>query len=114
MAVHMLIMGVTREKEGKEHFLSAAFPSACGKTNMAMLEPSIPGYKVRVVGDDIGWMRFDKDGQLRGINPEAGFFGLTMNLHFQFNQLKVSARALQTKPIQWQWLHFRRTRSSQM
>jgi phosphoenolpyruvate carboxykinase (GTP) len=75
MAEHMLIMGITREKEGKEHFITAAFPSACGKTNMAMLEPAIPGYRVRVVGDDIAWMRFNSQGQLVAINPEAGFFG---------------------------------------
>jgi GTP-dependent phosphoenolpyruvate carboxykinase len=78
MAEHMLIMGITREKEGKEHFISAAFPSACGKTNMAMLEPAVPGYKVRVVGDDIAWMRFNSEGQLVGINPEAGFFGWSL------------------------------------
>lgn len=54
----------------------AAFPSACGKTNLAMMNPSLPGYKVECVGDDISWMRFDEEGQLRAINPEYGFFGV--------------------------------------
>jgi phosphoenolpyruvate carboxykinase (GTP) len=76
LAEHMLLMGITVEKTGKETFLAAAFPSACGKTNLAMLEPTIPGYRVRCVGDDIAWMRFRDDGQLVGINPEAGFFGV--------------------------------------
>jgi phosphoenolpyruvate carboxykinase (GTP) len=72
----MLIMSVTNSK-GEEKFIVAAFPSACGKTNLAMLTPTIPGYTVRVVGDDIAWMRFDKEtGELRAINPEAGFFGV--------------------------------------
>ncbi|KAL4234332.1 hypothetical protein ACF0H5_005983 [Mactra antiquata] len=76
LAEHMLIMGITNEKTGKEIFVAAAFPSACGKTSMAMLTPTLPGYKVRCVGDDIAWMRFDETGQLYAINPEAGFFGV--------------------------------------
>lgn len=85
LAEHMLIMGLTNEKTGKETFLAAAFPSACGKTNMAMLTPSIPDYTVRCVGDDIAWMRFDKDGVLHGINPEAGFFGVCPGTNMKTN-----------------------------